>query len=134
MKKLLLAVFGLMLILSACKKKDVEKTTAEKLVAKWKVTSFISNDYYNNANHITTLQGTASDYVDFRTDGKLYTKQGNSAEEVVAYSVVNDNALRIDNEDWTIKALSDNQFVLYQKSVTSTTPLVYDEVTLNLYK
>jgi outer membrane lipoprotein-sorting protein len=134
MKKLFIALIAFTALFSACKKKDVEKTVAEKLAGKWKVTSYVSNDYYSGANHPSTTPGGAGDYVDFRADGKVYSKEGNNPEDVSAFSLVNDNTVKIDNEDFTIKAITETQLVLYQKDQTSTTPLEYFEITLNLYK
>jgi hypothetical protein len=134
MKKLLFALFAITTLFTACKKKDVEKTTAEKLIAKWKVSSYVENDYFNNTNHSATTQGGTTDYVDFRTDGKVYSKEGSSSEDVADYSVVNDNTVKIDGDDYTIKTLTDTQLVLYYKDQTSTQPLEYYELTFNLYK
>lgn len=141
MKKLLLFGFATALFLTACKKKTedvVVKTTAQKVQGVWKVTSTVSNDYYSNANHFTTTNGLATDYADFRADGKVYSQTGNpntpGAKDTSVYTIVNDNLLKIDGLDFNIKTLTDNQFVFANKVITLTAPLEFDEITFNLYK
>lgn len=140
MKKLLLFGFATALLFNACKKKTedvVPKTTAEKVQGLWKVTSLVSNDFYSNTNHITTQTGIATDYVDFRVNGKVYTQFGTpnaSNRDTSTYTIVNDNTIKLDTDNFEIRVLNDNQFVLYNKDPYSTTPVAYDETTLNLYK
>jgi hypothetical protein len=140
MKKLILLAFAATSILVACKKKseDVVKTTAEKVQGLWKVTSIVSNEYYSNANHPNTQGGIPSDYLDFRADGKVYSQIGNPnspyARDTSSFSIVNDNTIKVDGLDATIKTLNDNQFILYSKDTYSQTPLAYDESTITLYR
>ena len=145
MKKLLLFGFATVLVFTACKKKTEEvvpvvpvKTTTEKIQAVWKVTSLVYNDFYSNANHPFTQTGIATDYVDFRTNGKVYVQFGNpssaSSRDTSSYTIVNDNTIKIDTDNFEIKTLTANQLVLYNKTINSTTPLEYDESTFNLNK
>ena len=119
-------------LFTACKK-DKEKTTSEKVLGKWSVTNTVDNSFYNNTAHVTTRAGLAADYADFRSDGKLYSKDGIYLD-TVAYSITVDNKIILDGETFDIRTLTDNQFVLYNKYVYPNTPSNYDETTLTLYK
>jgi hypothetical protein len=113
MKKLLFVAMAAMALFSACKKKDVEKTTAEKIIGKWSLTTQTENDYFNNANHISTFSGTANDEVDFRADGRVY--EGPNFTSSSTYSVVSDSKVTIDGISTDINALTDNQLILHAK-------------------
>lgn len=119
-------------LFTACKK-DKEKTTAEKIQTTWNVNSYVFNDFYSNTAHPFSITGVAGDYVEFRADGKAYSKFGGS-KDTVAYSISGDNKIVFDSETYDIKTLTDNQFVMYSKLVTSTTPSEYEETTLTLSK
>jgi hypothetical protein len=113
MKKLLFVVIASMALFSACKKKDVEKTTAEKILGKWTLVTETYNDYYNNTSHITTYPGSASDIIDFRTDGRVY--DGPNGTSSSSYSVISDTKLSVDGVTTDINALTDNQLILHAK-------------------
>ncbi len=133
MNKLLIVGFVFLASFSACKKKDVEKTTAEKVVGVWKVSNFSYNDFYSNANHFTSYTGIASDYWDFRTDGKIYLQES-GVKDTVSYSIVSDTKMIYDGDDCDIRTLTDNQFVIYNKYTVTTSPIQYYESTFNLAK
>ncbi len=125
MKKLLFVAIASMALFSACKKKDVEKTTAEKLIGKWSLITETNNDYYNNTSHIVTYPGTASDAIDFRADGRVY--DGPNFTSSSAYTVVSDTKLSVDGVSTDIYALTDNQLILHIKIAGVGTD--YDEYT-----
>jgi hypothetical protein len=126
MKKLLFVAIASLALFSACKKKDVEKTTAEKVVGVWKISSIVENDFYAGTNHFSTYNGVSGDYYDFRTDGKVYIKEG-TYNDVLPYSIISDVKLKFDGLDYDIKTLNDNQFVMYVKDVDPV-------VTANIYE
>ncbi|MBC6111325.1 hypothetical protein ACFOG5_08890 [Pedobacter fastidiosus] len=135
MKKIRITLITLVTVLGlvSCKKDSVEKTTSEKIQAKWSITSSVNIEDVPPAPKATfTEKGAAGDYVDFRTDGKVYSKQGSSAEEVSPYTIVNDSQVNIDGEIYTIDQLTDNVLVLHSKQVFSTGG--YTEDIVNLYK
>ncbi len=113
MKKLLFLIIASMALFSACKKKDVEKTTAEKIMGKWTLTTETYNDYFNNTSHITTYSGTANDVIDFRADGRVY--DGPTFSTSSSYSVISDTKLSVDGVTTDINALTDNQLILHAK-------------------
>jgi protein associated with RNAse G/E len=143
MKKLLFVAIASMALFSACKKKDVEpevvpvvvaKTVAQKIIAKWKVTSVVENDYYSNMSHPFTYTGVATDYFDVRTDGKIYLQISLVGKDTLAYSLINDSTINIGGDITKIKTITDTKFEMYFKEVYSTNPLEYYEFTTNLSK
>lgn len=108
-----------MALFSACKKKDVEKTTAEKILGKWNLVTEIGNDYYNNTNHIINYSGTANDAIDFRADGKAY--EGPNFITSSPYSIVGDNKLLVAGFSFDIKTLTDAQLILFTKRLGTST-------------
>lgn len=133
MKKLLLLFVTCMALFASCKKKDVEKTTAEKVLGKWGVTSTVTNDFYNGTSHISTQNGIATDYVEFRTDGKAYLLDG-TYRDTINYSINADNKIIFDGDIYDIRVLTDNQFVGYNKYIDPIYPTEYFETTFTLYK
>jgi hypothetical protein len=129
MKKIFFLAFASMALLSACKKKDVEKTTAEKISGRWNVVSDISNDYFSNQDHRATIIGLATDYADFRADGKVYAQIGGQKDTSI-YTIVSDNKINFEGDVTDIRTLTENQFVLYSKSPYGTSS--YFERTLSL--
>ena len=82
MKKVLFLMITSAALLTSCMKDKVEetpavtviptKTVAQKITAKWGVTTIAENDYHSNTSHTTSYNGTASDYLDFINYGKIY--------------------------------------------------------------
>ena len=107
--------------LTACKKSsDAQQpqTTLEKIQAKWQLQTFLENDHYSGSDHITNITGTANDYLDFKTDGKIYySLQGH--KDTVTYSLVSDIQLLIHGTSkYDIRTLTANSFIFYGKNVS----------------
>ena len=113
----------------ACKKSAL--SVAQRLQAKWLVDKEISNSHYGGADHTATYTGLATDYVDFRSNNKVYS-QVSGSKDTSNYSVVNDSTMTIDVDTYKILTLTDNIFKIYSKSFT--TPVIWDETTINLKK
>jgi C-terminal lipocalin-like domain len=116
MKKLLFVAIASMALFSACKKKDVEKTTAEKLIGRWALVSDTYNDYYGGSAHIINYTGTASDYVEFKADGTV-TASYQGSSNTTSYSLQGDTKVVIAGETNEIRTLTDNGLVLYSKTL-----------------
>ncbi len=123
MKKILktLAVATLIFTwLPACKKTDTvqPQTTLQKIQAKWQLQTYYENDHYLGADHIRNMTGTSNDYLDFRTDGKVYSFIfGN--KDTASYSLINDTHLLIDGvTTYEIKTLSASLFSIYGKEIS----------------
>lgn len=139
MKKIItsLAVVTLIVLcITACKKTDTQQplqTTLQKIQAKWQLQSLVENDHISGTDHITTITGNANDYIDFRTDGKVYSSiSGNT--DVATYSLTSsDTKILIDGIDtYDIKSLTSNSFILYIKQLSGGSD--FDETTINMKK
>ncbi|TKK66993.1 hypothetical protein FC093_15970 [Ilyomonas limi] len=114
MKKLMVpaAMLAAVVMVVSCDK-DNDKpanTTLQKIQAKWNVTSI----KLDAGEEDSTYTGVAADYIDFRTDGKVYTNVAGE-KDTTAYSVVNDTKLVVDGDTAVIKQLSSSQFVFEAK-------------------
>ena len=126
----LIVVFSISLITPSCKKKDAEKTTAQKLQNKWTFLNATDNNYYSGADHIVTINGNAGDYMDFRTNGKVYLRLQSSLD-TSTYVLSGDTKIIFDGTDTaTIQTLTDNALKLYIKDIVSAG--IYEEITYNL--
>lgn len=142
MKKVSIILLSSFILFTSCKKNKEEevvvvpvKTTAQRVLGRWGITSVVLNDFYNNLPHISSFNGTSTDYIEFKTNGKvLLNFVALGPLDSTTYNVVNDTTLNIDGELNKIKELTDTKFVLYTKNVSSTSPLEYEEQTINLKK
>jgi hypothetical protein len=114
MKKLLVpaAMLAAVVMVVSCDKNNDKpaNNTLSKMQAKWSVTSV----KLDAGGEDSTYTGAAADYVDFRTDGKVYTNIANE-KDTSAYSLVNDTRFVVDGDTAVIKQLSSNQFVFESK-------------------
>lgn len=144
MKKVLFTIVTCAALFTACKKDKVEetpvvvvppaKTVAQKITAKWGVTTIADNDYYSNTSHTTSYSGIASDYLDFRSNGKLYIQLAPYGKDTISYNLVNDSTINLDGDLYKIPTITDTKFVMYYKEITSNTPLNFYETTITLAK
>jgi hypothetical protein len=137
MKKQILLLALVAIFFTACKKDDnvevPETSTAQKLLGVWKIQSVVYNNFFNGADHINTQTGTATDFFEFRNNGKVYSQFQNSYDSTV-YNVPTNNTVNIEGLIFEIKTLTATQLKLYNKITISTTPLAYDEITKNYFK
>jgi hypothetical protein len=122
MKKIKLlstAALALVVLFSACKK-DKDKTTQEKLQAKWNFNKEYSHSYYLGVDSRDTTYG-AGDYADFRGDGKVYTKFGTSYD-TTNYALLGDDKIimtygtsTLYHDTVHIQVLNDNSLQTYSK-------------------
>jgi hypothetical protein len=121
MKKLMVpaAMLAAVVMVVSCDKKNDKpvNNTLTKVQAKWKVNSI----KFTYGEDDSTYTGVATDYIDFRTDGKVYTNVDNE-KDTSLYSVVNDTKLVVDGDTAVIKQLSGNQFMFeYNEDVDDET-------------
>ncbi|MBO9672003.1 MAG: hypothetical protein J7577_01055 [Sphingobacteriaceae bacterium] len=135
MKKLaLLTSIVLFIAINGCKKEKVEdppKTTAQKIQGKWNITSIIEKEVSTNGTFTNNHSGTSGEYVEFKTDGKVYTKRDGQSLESLTYTVNSDTQITIDGDVHDIKTLTENSFVIYHKSTFQSG---YNEITVTLSK
>jgi hypothetical protein len=114
MKKLMVpaAILAAVVMVVSCDKKNDKpvNNTLSKIQAKWKV----NNVKFEEGGQDSTYTGVAADYIDFRTDGKVYTNIADE-KDTSAYKLVNDTKLVIDMDTINIKQLTSSQFVMEYK-------------------
>jgi|GEM_PF-1756946 len=125
----LIAVFSL----AGCKK-DKEKTTAEKIQAKWSLVSqsLIVTPTATGSNTISsTMPGKAGEYIEFLSNGKVNIQQNGEALETTTYTIDSDAQITIDGEAFQIKTLTDNSLVLYSNDTSNSNETIQTTITLS---
>lgn len=118
--------------LPACKKKDKQPTTLEKIQGKWLLETDVSNDHFSGQDNIMTITGMPGDIIDFRTDGKVYTNIRGQLD-TTTYSLSGDTKIVIDgNLNYEIKTLTSASLILHEREDGTGTDF-YEE-TLSLKK
>jgi hypothetical protein len=121
---------------SSCKKDksddaDQVLTTEEvaaKILGKWQINSLQYNNHYNGVDHKESYPGSATDYVEFKSDGKMYTSF-RGITDISTYKVKNDLVITIDDDPASIQEISDTVLRLYTKDDTGSfgfTELMYN--------
>ena len=136
MKKIITSIAIVTLItfcLPACKKSsDTQQpqTTLQKMQAKWQLETLFQNDHYSGTDHIMNITGTVNDYLDFRTDGKIYSSiQGN--RDTTTYSLASDTKLLIDGvNNYDIKTLTSASFIIYLKDISGLPDFFEETITM----
>ena len=128
-------VIAVLMSAASCHKDDNNNSTPStlsRIQAKWGVTSKVT-DKTGTAND-STYTGVAADYMDFKTDSKVYW-QLNNVKDTAAYSLTNDSTLVLDGVSSKITKLSSSEFVIKQTMVATTgTAKDTTYVTFNLKK
>ncbi|MEP6615939.1 MAG: hypothetical protein ABJA57_05140 [Ginsengibacter sp.] len=139
MKKLPLFIVSTLIVgytmVSCSKSKDktATQTTLQKIQAKWQVDNLIDHLHDPTFDTTITSVGTASDYVDFRTDGKVYTFFDGSAD-TSTYALVGDTSILITLiGNYKIQTLTDHILKLYGREDDPSTSAFFEE-TINLKK
>jgi len=127
MKKISLLFVLLLTLLTACKKEKEDNTHA--LQKKWSLVN-TSFKEYNNGTMVyeDNYTGLPGDYLDFRTDNKLYTFI-TGANDVMDYKILDGNKVTIDGDTFDILTLNSSAATLYLKEGSAAN---YSEVRLNL--
>lgn len=132
-KKMTIILFVALFSLAGCKKDEVSKTTSEKILGKWNLSIVAGREYFPpNTDFSYNQTGKAGEYFDFRSDGKVYLKFDKSAEESETYTVDSDTQITIAGSPYTIQQLTDNQLVIYNKSISQGSSNSYIEETITL--
>jgi len=109
-----------LITLPHCKKNN-DKSITEKLMNKWTLVQTVDTFYSTAAPQITPYTGKATDYMDFRTDGNLYSYV-NNVHDTTGYTY-SEIKLSVDVKahHFTILTLTDQSMVLYDPHYTTTT-------------
>ena len=112
---------GLIIFTSCGKDEPAAKTTLQKLQAKWTFQKEYYHDNYSGVDYRDTTYGVATDYADFRTDGKVYFKVGTYLD-TAGYSLIGDTKVVTMyggstpyNDTALIQVLNDTQLQVYAK-------------------
>jgi hypothetical protein len=122
MKSLLLILLAVSsLSISSCKKENEEngpaKETEQKVQGKWQINNISINENFSGEDHIETYPGSSSEYVDFKSDGKMHTYfRGNL--NVSDYTIVGVKKISIGGDVASIKQLTDSTLVFSSKDAT----------------
>lgn len=121
---------------ASCDKNDDDNSTPSTLSrvqAKWGVASKVTDKAGTTAGD-STYTGVTADYMDFKTDSKVYW-QLNNVKDTAAYSLTNDSTLILDGVASKITKLSSSEFVIKQ-TIVATGDAAKDTtyVTFNLKK
>jgi hypothetical protein len=116
-------------VLAACNDDDddVQPTTLQKLQQVWLVDSTTARTVTAGSDVTIAQPGIASDYFDFRSDGKLYFRLGAAQPDTVDYSLVNDNKLVIDGDTAIIQTITTNKLV--GSTTVFSSPTSYNVIT-----
>ena len=103
----------------SCKKQladdNIDRSTTNKLQGKWQVDSIVVNQYFNGTYSKASNAGTPEDYIEFRSDGRMYTSfQGYTDNS--SYYVRSDTVIVIGGDSADINELTDNKLVIYNKA------------------
>jgi len=155
LKHVLAASLWLVLIAVASCKKDSnndtqppQKTTAEKLQAKWSLQSYtlhvhtVAHDTIPAVDTSETVPGSTTDYFEFRADSMLHLVVYPSIDTSLAYSIKNDSTVVISSFNlftggdgtYRLRNFTDNTLTLYSSESDPNNAANYCEFSWNLKK
>ena len=127
MRKIMFSIAIVTLVITACKK---EKDKPASLVNKWSVVNTRVVEMVNGTVlYEENYTGVAEDYVDFRSDNKLYSSI-DGVSDVVPYQLIGTDKVVIDGDTFLIQSLTTNSVKLYMKEPAAGN--TYIEASVNL--
>lgn len=131
MKKLILSIAIITsLIIAASCKKDKDKNNSSLLINKWELVNTSYREVENGVEVYTdNYTGVAGDYVDFRSDNKVYS-HSDGFDDVANFKILNNNKVVIDEDTLEIQSLSSASVRLYRKWFEDVNS--FEEITVNL--
>lgn len=119
MKKLLYffaVTIGFSILMTSCKKDD-ETTTTQKIQARWNFQKQINYENDMGVIYRDTITGSAGDYVEFKTDGKVYSSisgiTATSNYEVLGNNKVVTWLIPSEKDTINIQTLTASQLILF---------------------
>jgi hypothetical protein len=120
------------IVVSSCKKDNADdsqaRATEQKILGKWQINNISINDNFSGEDHIVIHPGTSSEYVDFKSDGKMHT-YFRGRLNISEYRVVDAKTITIDQDDASIRKLTDSTLVFSSRDATGSigfTEVIYD--------
>jgi hypothetical protein len=129
------SLFGI----ASCKKED-ERTTSEKLRAKWKLESYVFHRHENGVDsNWNSVMDDRAVYWDIRPDNKIYRMIDSLVMFRNDYTLLNDTTLLLkyndtDEETFRIRNLTDTALHLYIKTLYQNNPANYIERNISFTK
>jgi hypothetical protein len=105
---------------SACKDDD-EPTVQQRLQGVWTFEKTIDHDVDGALDLRDTTYGVSGDYVDFRSDNKVYSRYAGLNYDTSNYSIVGSDKLVLDGDTLTIQSLTNNSAQFYSRVDSSAT-------------
>jgi hypothetical protein len=84
----------LLLFATSCTKNISASAATAELLGNWNLVSDSSFAGVGSGNHPVDYEGQAGDYFDFRSDGNIYTKEGNTLD-TLSYQLVSGSSIII---------------------------------------
>jgi len=130
MKKLILySALSTALIFAACKK-NTDKPSSPSLQGKWGVVNESILDVENGITvYSNNYTGVAGDYVDFRSDNKVYSLV-DGGMDTSAYQILSNNKVVIDIDTLDIQSLTTASVKLHSKVYSDVNS--YEELSVDL--
>jgi len=116
MKKIILAMLCATAVLVACKRDDVSPRTADKILGTWRLQKAV-DEYYQPMNTLVDKEetiGLPGDSVVFKSNNEVYTYSPVDGNDMTTYEVLNETTLKVEDETYEIKKLTNNELYLYQ--------------------
>jgi hypothetical protein len=131
--QLVIVLLASTMFLGCQKNKDEDYSELkQRLQGKWNFINYVTNQYYGNSNHLSTVSASPGDYMEFQPEGKIYLVLFGSSD-TSSYTIPANNKILIDYTDnFDIKTLTESELVLYSKQVYSGES--YYEQTFTLHK
>lgn len=124
-----LCLLAFLFSFSSCKK-DKDPTPQEMAAGKWKFETYQYNDHFGGLDHNYTMNGSADEYMDFRTDGKMYYFFA-GGHDTLPYSVTSATHMILDGQTCQIQLLDSKNFKFYYKETSGSD---FEEHTFTLKK
>ncbi|WP_205512385.1 hypothetical protein [Longitalea arenae] len=113
---------ALLIVCTAACKKEEEKGLTEKLMNKWSLVQILDTTYTSTAAAVPNkYEGKTGEYMDFRTDGKLYSFI-NGTYDTASYTYSEKNLkVNVQGFKYNIVMLTDHSMVLHEPRYASAT-------------
>ncbi|MCP9752589.1 hypothetical protein [Ferruginibacter sp. HRS2-29] len=116
MKTLLKITLGLMIgsvAMASCEDDadDPKAIAQERLQHIWLVDSTTVRTVTTSSDDTVSTPGTGNDYVDFRSDGKVYSKFGTDEPDTASYELLNESQIKIDADTFTLQTLTNSRLI-----------------------
>lgn len=127
MRTLLKITLGLMVgcvAMASCEDDtdDPKAIAQERLQHIWLVDSTTLRTVTTSSDDTVRTLGTGNDYVDFRSDGKVYSKFGTDEPDTASYELLNESQIKIDADTFTLQTLTNTRLIgsiKYQLNATN---------------